>query len=202
MSVSEPSFSDDDPIQLIIPASAPRKPNAFLAKLGRWGLRRLGWKVRGGFVDSSKIIAIFAPHSSNWDWIIGVLALWGLELKFSYMIKDSAFIWPLSIIIRRTGGIAIDRSAPGDVVEQISQEFDKTDQLYFALTPEGTRKKVKKWKTGFLRLAYKTQVPVIPVSIDYPKKEILVPDAIELSGDIDTDMEKIQAYYQPFRGRY
>ena len=190
------------PIQAIIPENTPRNRNRFLARVGCWGLRRLGWQVKGAFPDRRQLIAILAPHSSNWDWIIGVCALWALELKFAYLIKNAAFIWPLNILVHRTGGIPIDRSRPDGIVEQIVDEFEKADQLYYAITPEGTRKKVKNWKTGFLRVAYKTGVPVIPISIDYAKKEILIPPPLELKGEIESDMQMIQTYYSGFKGRY
>jgi len=188
-------------IQVAIPDNSPRNRNGFLAWLGRWGLRRMGWQVKGQFADVRKLIVIVAPHSSNWDWIIGVCALWGMEMRFSYLIKDAAFIWPLSVLLRRTGGIPIDRSQPDGVVKQITNEFYKADQLYYAITPEGTRKKVKNWKTGFLRLAYQTKVPVIPVSIDYSKKEILIPEPLKLKGDIESDMQMIRTYYNGFKGK-
>ena len=162
----------------------------------------MGWQVKGEFTNARKLIAIVAPHSSNWDWIIGVCALWGLELRFSYLIKDAAFVWPLSILLRRTGGIAIDRSRPGGTVDQLANEFNKSDQLYYAITPEGTRKEVKKWKTGFLRVAYKAKVPVVPVSIDYSKKQIIVPEPLILSEDVEQDMQIIRAYYSRFKGKY
>ena len=189
-------------MQVVIPANSPRNRNRVLARLGTWGLKRLGWQIKGGFVDRPKLIVVFAPHTSNWDWIIGVFALWALELRFSYLIKDSAFIWPLSILLRRTGGIATDRSRSGGIVDQVVEEFNKADQLYYAITPEGTRKQVKSWKTGFLRIAYKAEVPILPVSIDYPKKQILVPEPLVLSGDIEADMQMIRSYYHGFRGRY
>lgn len=192
----------DQPVQVVIPESSPRNRNKFLARVGRWGLKCLGWKVKGAFVDERKVMVIVAPHSSNWDWIIGVCALWSLELRFSYLIKDAVFIWPLSILIRRTGGIPLDRSQPGDIVDQIAGEFDKADQLYYAITPEGTRKEVKNWKTGFLRVAYKTRVPVIPAVIDYAKKEILVPPPLSLVGDIEADMKMIRAHYSVFKGKH
>lgn len=204
MPETSPDMTHDphEPLQVMIPDSAPRNRNRFLARMGRWGLNCLGWRVKGKFTDARKLMVIVAPHSSNWDWIVGVCALWGLEMRFSYLIKDAAFIWPLSILIKKTGGIPIDRSNPDGIVDQVVGEFDKADQLYYAITPEGTRKEVKHWKTGFLRVAYKARVPVVPVSIDYSRKEILVPEPLVLSGDVDSDMKMIRAHYSVFKGKY
>lgn len=189
------------PLDIIIPAAAPRTVHPLLSRIGLRGLRLLGWKVTGGFVDAPKLIAVVAPHSSNWDWIIGVCGLWALELKFQYLIKKQAMIWPLSVIIKRTGGIPIDRAKPTGIVEQLVHEFESSDKLWYAITPEGTRKSVSRWKSGFLRVAYVTGVPVVPVSIDYPSRQIHVGDQFELVGNIDQDLDTIREYFVPYTGR-
>lgn len=196
-----PIIAENSPIQVVVPAKAPTNKNERLARCGVWGLRRLGWTVRGEFTNTTKVLVIVAPHSSNWDWIIGVCALWSLQLKFSYLIKDTAFVWPLSILLRRTGGIAINRAEPGSIVEKIVEQFAKSEQLYYAITPEGTRTEVKHWKTGFLRVVYQASVPLVPVSFDYAKKEILIAPPFELSGVIDDDMKSIRQYFRVFKGR-
>lgn len=189
------------PLQITIPSSAPRRAHPVLAWIGVQGLRLLGWKIRGGFVDQPKLIAVVAPHSSNWDWIIGVCGLWALELRFCYLIKKQAMIWPVSLIIKRTGGIPIDRARPVGVVEQLVDEFHASEKLWYAITPEGTRKSVSRWKNGFLRVAYDAEVPVVPVSIDYPSRQINVGEPFDLSGDIDLDLDSIRKYFEPFTGR-
>ncbi|MFX4228538.1 MAG: 1-acyl-sn-glycerol-3-phosphate acyltransferase [Porticoccaceae bacterium] len=191
----------ESPLQVDIPASAPRRAHPLLAWIGFQGLRLLGWKISGGFVDQPKLIAVVAPHSSNWDWIIGVCGLWALELRFCYLIKKQAMIWPVSLIINRTGGIPIDRARPIGVVEQLVNEFHASEKLWYAITPEGTRKSVSRWKNGFLRVAYDAGVPVVPVSIDYPSRQINVGEPFDLSGDIDMDLDIIRRYFEPFAGR-
>jgi len=192
---------NSSPIDVEIPQSAPRTIHPMLSRIGIRGLRFLGWKIRGRFVDQPKIIAVVAPHSSNWDWIIGVFGLWALELRFRYLIKKQAMIWPLSLIIRRTGGIPIDRSRPVGIVDQLVDEFNVSDKLWYAITPEGTRKSVSRWKNGFLRVAYEAKVPVVPVSIDYPSRQICIGDPFDLCGEIDTDLDNIRQYFVPFSGR-
>lgn len=189
------------PLQIAIPSSAPRRAHPALAWIGFQGLRLLGWRITGGFVDQPKLIAVVAPHSSNWDWIIGVCGLWALELRFCYLIKKQAMIWPVSLVIKRTGGIPIDRARPIGVVEQLVNEFHASEKLWYAITPEGTRKSVSRWKNGFLRVAYDADVPVVPVSIDYPSRRINVGEPFDLSGDIDMDLDSIRKYFEPFTGR-
>lgn len=189
------------PLQIHIPPSAPRRAHPVLAWIGVQGLRLLGWKISGGFVDQPKLIAVVAPHSSNWDWIIGVCGLWALELRFCYLIKKQAMIWPVSLIIKHTGGIPIDRARPIGVVEQLVNEFHASEKLWYAITPEGTRKSVSRWKNGFLRVAYDAGVPIVPVSIDYPSRQINVGEPFELSADIDMDLDSIRKYFEPFTGR-
>ena len=193
--------ANGSPIEVEIPQASPRTFNPILLKVGTTGLRLLGWKIRGRFVDQPKIIVVVAPHSSNWDWIIGVFGLWALELKLSYLIKKQAMIWPLSIVIRRTGGIPIDRSQPVGIVDQLVDEFNTSEKLWYAITPEGTRKSVSRWKNGFLRVAYKAKVPVVPVSIDYPSRQICIGDPFNLCEDIDIDLENVRQYFVPFSGR-
>lgn len=185
-----------NPLQLSVPESAPRAGSTLLAKLGLAGLRVLGWQLSGAFANEKKLIVVVAPHRSNWDWIVGVCALWALRLKFSYFIKDSVMIWPLSLIVRQTGGIPVDRNNPDGVITQIAEAFKNTEKLYFAITPEGTRKEVSRWKSGFLRIAYTAELPVVPAFIDYTNKTIHVYPPFELSGNVEDDMSLVQDSYK------
>lgn len=184
-----------DPVSLVIPDSAPRAGSNFFARVGRAGLKLLGWRVSGAFENHKKLILVVAPHRSNWDWIVGVFTLWALQLKFSYLIKNSVMVWPLSTVIRRTGGIPIDRASPDGVIEQVIEEFKNREKLYFAITPEGTRKEVRRWKSGFLRIAYSAKLPVVPAFIDYQRKEIVVSSSFELQGEVERDLDTVQNYY-------
>ena len=105
-------------------------------------------------------------------------------------------IWPLSLVVRKTGGIPVDRRSPIGVADQVVNRFNAEDQLYFAITPEGTRKEVSRWKSGFLRIAYSLELPVIPAFIDYKNKQVQILDPIELEGDIDLDIARVQSYFQ------
>lgn len=190
----------NNPVTVDIPASAPRSEysasSKFLASLGRKILGILGWEFIGSFPDHRKLVCIAAPHRSNWDWVIGVCFVWASRVKFSYLIKKSVMKWPLSVLVRRTGGIPIDRNSPIDVVDQVVNFFNQKDSLYFAITPEGTRKEVSRWKSGFLRIAYALEVPVIPIYLDYINKQVRILGPLDLDGEIDSDILKVQGYFE------
>ncbi len=188
----------ENPIQLTIPERSPRAGSALLAWIGRCGLRLVGWRVTGALPNTDKLIVIAAPHRSNWDWVIGVCGLWALRLKFSYFIKEAVMVWPLSILIRKTGGIPIDRSNPKGLTDQVIQAFDQAEKFYFAITPEGTRKKGVPWKTGFLRIAYASDVPVVPMVIDYQSKEFKLHAPFKLSKETEADLDTVLEFYKPY----
>jgi 1-acyl-sn-glycerol-3-phosphate acyltransferase len=187
----------------LVPQSPPRVPrggNAFTRWLGRVLLRLLGWRVTGGFPDEPRFIVIAAPHTSNWDWVVAMPALLALGIRIKYLIKDSAFVWPFSLILRATGGVPIDRNAPEGVVEDLAARVVDTPEIILVITPEGTRRRVEHWKTGFLRIAELAALPVVQVSWDYPSRVIDLGPVVELSGDHDRDIARIRAYYRRFTG--
>lgn len=188
----------------VVPQMPPRVPkggNAFTRWVGRAVLRLLGWRVTGNLPDEPRFIAIAAPHTSNWDWAVAMAALLALGIRINYMIKDSAFVWPLSLVLRATGGIPTNRAAPAGMVEDVAERLLDTPEIIMVITPEGTRRRVERWKTGFLRIAALAQLPVVQVSWHYPGKLIHLGPVAELSGDLDTDIAAIRAYYRQFTGR-
>jgi len=111
-----------------------------------------------------------------------------LNLKVKFMGKKAIFIWPFKTLLEKLGGIAIERSAQHGVVEQMVEQFEQSEQLVLALAPEGTRRKTKRWKSGFLHIAHQANVPVIPVSLDFAKKEVLFHQGMIISDDIDAEL--------------
>lgn len=188
-------------MQLVIPAGAPRARSGFARWLGRTLLRLLGWRIVGEFPPQRKILLIAAPHTSNWDWVIGVCALLATGLKLTYIAKHTLFNGPLAPIMRATGAVPVDRSQAAGTVESIVAEFARHQDLYYVIAPEGTRKAVERWKTGFLRVAYQAEVPVVMVSFDYPSRTIRIGATAALTGDVDADLRSVQDYYRAFRGR-
>lgn len=166
-------------------------------------LKWLGWKVEITVPDFPKAIICVAPHTSNMDFIIGKLAYASVGRKAGFLMKKSWFFFPLGIFFRAIGGVPVDRrrGAPS-LVEALIDRFKNSDRLVLAITPEGTRSRVTKWHTGFLRIAYATGVPVVLGAIDFANKKVVIQRSASLSGDIDKDMAEIKRYYSRFTGRH
>ena len=156
----------------------------------------------GEFPDVRKLVLIGAPHSSNWDGIWGFAAKTALGLDIRILGKDALFRVPgVGWLLRRLGVIPVDRSAPHGVVEQAAAMIRDADTLWYGLAPEGTRKRVEKWKSGFWKIARAADAPVLPVYFHYPDKVIGIGPLWSLTDDFATDMARIRAWYAPWQGR-
>jgi 1-acyl-sn-glycerol-3-phosphate acyltransferase len=197
------SEATDNDVVLALPPSAPRMPrNRFIEWLGRSILRAFGWRMVGAFPDIPKAVVIAAPHSSNWDGLLGFGAKFGMGVKLSILGKDALIKIPLlGLILRWQGVIPVDRSAPHGVVGQAAQAIREADRMWYAIAPEGTRKLVERWKPGFWHIARNAGVPVIPAYFDYANKVIGIGPPFELSDDMRADIARIQRWYKPFKGR-
>ena len=184
-----------------VPPQAPQLPPSFRGWLCRTLLRLTGWRVAGTLPDVPKLVIIGAPHSSNWDGVWSLAFKVALRLDIHFIIKQDYTKGLLGPLVRGLGGIGIDRNAAHDVVSQMRQQFAKRDKLWLGITPEGTRKKVKKWKSGFWHIARAANVPVQLLYFHYPEKTIGLGPLIELSDDLDADMARIREYYVPFQGK-
>jgi 1-acyl-sn-glycerol-3-phosphate acyltransferase len=126
-----------------------------------------GWRVQGGLPPIPKFVIIVAPHTSNWDFLLGVLAMFITDVRASWLGKHTIFFFPVAPLLRWIGGEPIDRSASHGTVEQAIERFRSRSQWVLALSPEGTRRRVERWKTGFYRIAVGAGVPIVPCRIDY-----------------------------------
>ena len=179
----------------IVTPSTPRSGNAVTRWIGEVILWMIGWKINGQLPDVKKVIILGAPHTSNWDFIIAMGSMLSVGLKFSYMMKKEAFFWPLGWLWKKLGGIPIDRSKKNDVTSQITEWFNNNDNVMLGITPDGTRKKVDKFKKGYLRMAYAANVPVFIIGIHGPTKTVMLDKIFELSGDIEKDNAAVKAYF-------
>lgn len=197
-----PETADD--IVLTLPANAPRVPrNAFTRWLGRTILRLGGWRMAGAFPDIPKLVLIAAPHSSNWDGLWGFAVKLALGLEVKVLGKDTLVKVPVfGALLRRLGVIGIDRRAAHGVVGQMAAMIRGADRLWLAIAPEGTRKPVDQWKTGFWKIASAADVPVLPVYFHYPEKVVGVGPTFALSDDMPADMARIRAWYRPWQGKH
>ncbi|MDQ3206887.1 MAG: 1-acyl-sn-glycerol-3-phosphate acyltransferase [Pseudomonadota bacterium] len=177
--------------------------NPALRRLARGLLRLAGWRVIGTVPDISKLVLIGAPHSSNWDGILGfaVKAAMGLDIKI--LGKDTLLRVPVvGWLLSRFGMIPVNRRAASGVVEQTARMFRAADSLWIGLAPEGTRKPVEQWKAGFWKIAHAADVPVLPVYFHYPDKVIGFGEPFQLSDDMAADMRRIRDWYRPWQGKY
>ena len=180
------------------------RPN-FVQWLGRSLLSFLGWKVLGEIGEehiNKNLVVIVAPHTSNWDGILGVAAIAGLDARISFIGKDTAFKYGLGAFLKYMGGIPIDRSNPGGVINDAIEKIKKMNGTLLGVAPEGTRSKVEAWKTGFLRIAEGIDAKIIPASIDFATKEILLGKVFVPSGDNKKDIRDLQDYYKVFTARH
>lgn len=158
-------------------------------------LKLIGWKAVGRPVENARFVLIGAPHTSNWDFPLMLLVVLKLRLKVYWMGKDSLFPFPLGWFMKWLGGIPVDRSRAHNLVDQTVQEYQDHPELIVLVPPEGTRSKVKEWKTGFYRIAVNAQVPVLMGYVDTATKEAGLADFFYPTGDIEVDMPMIRAFY-------
>jgi len=157
--------------------------------------------VRGVLPDQPRLVAIAAPHSSNWDGIWGFAAKLALGVEIRVLGKAELFWWPLGPLLRRLGVVPLDRSSPQGTVEQAVALFERSPRLWYALTPEGTRKRVTKWKSGFWKIARGAGVPILPVYFHYPEKTIGIGDLFHPTADAEADMARLRDWYRPWVGK-
>lgn len=185
-----------------LPPSVPRRRHPILGRIGAVLLRGLGWTFVGGFADRPKQAMIAVPHTSNWDGIVGLAAVAVAGVEVHFFAKRELFWGPLGALLRRLGGIPVDRAAPGGVVGQAVARFEAEDAFVLGATPEGTRGRVETWKTGFHRIATAADVPVAVTVFDWGRKQIGVLGAVELSGDFDADLVAFGDLLAGVRGRH
>ncbi len=165
------------------------------------GLRLAGWKLKGRPPKVRKYVIIAYPHTSNWDFPLGLSACIIYRIKVYWLGKDSLFKGPAGPLMKWLGGISIDRSQAQDFVQQTINVFDQSDELVIAVAPEGTRSGVEKWKTGFYHIAAGAKVPIVPGYFDYATKELGFLESILPSGDIDKDLIAIKQAYRGIQGK-
>jgi 1-acyl-sn-glycerol-3-phosphate acyltransferase len=185
-----------------LPPSMPQLPDHALRRVCAWVLRRCGWQMRGAFPDTAKLVVIAAPHSSWWDGVWGLLFKVALGADIAFMGKRELFRGPLGWLLRRLGGIPIERAAAHGLVEQMVARFRASPRLWLGLAPEGTRKRVHVWKSGFWYIARAAEVPILPIAFDYPTRTITIGTLFQPGADLHADLAALRAFYAPFRGKH
>ncbi|WP_340679712.1 1-acyl-sn-glycerol-3-phosphate acyltransferase [Paraglaciecola sp.] len=186
----------------ILSADIPRMGNKFSCWLGASVLKMMGWRFCGEFSRHAKMVITIAPHTSNWDFVIGIAVALNLRLKITFFGKHSLFTPPFGPLIRRLGGIPVERSKAHGVVEQMADAMLNADKMVLCITPEGTRSRVECWKTGFLHIAHKADVPVFLVAFDYKKKQIEFGPSLFIGDDTQYELNRIYTHYQAVQAKF
>jgi 1-acyl-sn-glycerol-3-phosphate acyltransferase len=161
-----------------------------------------GWRVDGELPDAPKFVMVVAPHTSNWDFPLGVLAMLTVGVRLTWLGKHTLFRFPVAGLLRWLGGEPVNRSSPRGVVGAAIDNFRTRDAWVFAVAPEGTRKAVPAWKTGFHRVAVAAGVPILPIFIDYRTKAVRIGTLVEMTGDATTDIAGLRRLFDPGMARY
>lgn len=188
-----------------VPAPSPGLPRRGTERsraLAHRVLGLFGWRVTGALPDLPKFVLIVAPHTSNWDFPIGALAMFATGLRASWLGKHTIFFWPASYILRWMGGEPIDRAAAHGTVETAIHNFQSRPQWVLALSPEGTRRRMEQWKTGFYRIATGAGVPIVPVWIDYRTRELHIAGPVTTTGDMDADLRRLRGLFSKEMAKY
>lgn len=186
----------------IIQDHHPRLGNAVTSALGKLLLKSIGWRIEGPFPKDKKMVICLAPHTSNWDFFIAIFAVLAMRLKASWMGKQQIFVWPVKTLLLKLGGIPVNRTAPGGLVQQVAEQIKQSDSMIFALAPEGTRTRVEHWKNGFLRIAKEADVPVYMGYFDFQRKVFGFHSEPVKVDDIDSAMLEIRAFYRTIAAKY
>ena len=175
---------------------------SFLQRLCRTILyKRMGWTADITVNHPDKYILCLAPHTSNWDFILGLLYSRAENMRINFLMKKEWFFWPLGMLFRYLGGIPVNRSRHTSMTDALAQSARKEPHFRLCVTPEGTRSLNPEWKKGFYFIALKAEIPILLYALDYEKRLIECKTVIVPSGDVDADMKKIKTYYRNFKGK-
>jgi 1-acyl-sn-glycerol-3-phosphate acyltransferase len=179
-----------------IGARVPRTDHPVLRWLALRLLDLLGWRLDVHLPDEPRFVVLAAPHTSNWDGVLAILAMLAMELRLALFIKHTAFEGALGGLLRKVGAIPIDRKARGGVISQTVETFRTRPELVIGIAPEGTRQRVEKWKRGFYLIAAGAEVPMVLAYIDYARKTVGTGPVLRATGDYARDLEAIQTFYR------
>ena len=181
--------------------SVPRRGWPIGRALGRSVMWAAGWSFEGVAPDVSKAVLIVAPHTSNWDFVIGAAGMLALDLDLRFLGKHTLFKGPMGVLMRGLGGIPLDRAHSSGVVDEMAARITNSDHLLLALAPEGTRGGVERWKTGFHAIARGAEVPILAVTLDYGRRQIRFREPFTPTEDVEADIEELQEFFADSHGR-
>ncbi len=173
-------------------------PNPLAEWLGRTLLRLMGWRMEGELPKLDKFVVIGAHHTSNWDFVLFIALKFMLRLNARWFGKHSIFRWPFAGLLRRWGGIAIQRDSAHNVVDQAIRNFREHEQFILVLSPEGTRRKVQRWRMGFYHIARGAGVPVVLGALDYANRRLVIGPTFWPTGNAEADLREILQFYRGY----
>ncbi len=163
---------------------------------------QLGWKISGDVPrELKKYIIVVAPHSSNWDFMLGLSLRSIMKFPSNFLGKKELFVGPFGWLFRKLGGYPVDRKHHTNIVDQVAEIFNKEEQFVIAIAPEGTRKKVSKWKTGFYHISVKAKVPIVMVALDYEHKTVIWAQPFYPIGNFEEDVKVIEKFFLGIKGK-
>ncbi len=173
----------------------PRRGNALTRGLGRLVLRLMRFRLVGELPPVPRCVMIAAPHTSNWDFVLGVSAMLALNLRVAWLGKHTIFRFPVAGLLRFWGGVPVDRRSAEGVVESVARQMRAADRFYLALSPEGTRRRVERWKSGFHRIARVAGVPIFTVVLNYQLRQVELGPLFETTDDFEADLLRLRARF-------
>ena len=185
-----------------IGASVPRRGNKLMQVIANSLFRVSGWRITGEIPDEKKFIIVVAPHTSNWDFILGLITLFSLKMEIHWMGKHTIFRKPFAGLMKWLGGIPINRTSASGVVNETVTAYKEKEKLIITIAPEGTRQKVDKWKMGFYFIARKAEIPIVIAKLDYGTRHIEFGPTIELTNDRDGDIQQIRDCFNDVTPRH
>lgn len=180
----------------------PQRGFRFGVGLGTVAMKLLGWRLQGQIPDRPKLIAVVAPHTSNWDWIVGMATALHLDLDANWLGKQSLFRGVLGGVLKWLGGIPVDRSHPQGIIAQVVDEIRQRDKFLIGLAPEATRKPRDRWRSGCYYIARDAGIPLLPVRIDYSRKVVEIGEPLSLSGDAEETLFRLSSWYRPEMAKF
>jgi 1-acyl-sn-glycerol-3-phosphate acyltransferase len=159
-------------------------------------MRLAGWRLRGSLPQEPRFVAILAPHTSNWDFLLGIAAMFALGFRLTWLGKHTIFRGPAGPLLRWLGGEPVDRTVAGGIVSTAIERFAARRQYALGLSPEGTRQRVSEWKTGFHRIARGAGTPIVPVVLDYQQRTMTIGAPFWPGDDVDGDLASLRALFR------
>ena len=173
----------------------------FIVKISSWILNIRKWEIDGVIPDDKRVVLVIGPHTSNWDFIIGVLVILSLDAKINWIGKHTIFKRGFKRLLTKLGGIPVNRHDPSELFSKIREITQKSNGYLIGMAPEGTRKKVLKLKSGFIRIAKQTNSKIMLAGIDFKKKIVNLDNFFTPSGNLDDDLDYVKNYFSRYTGK-